>query len=106
MYLYTVEEDTNGLPAGAILNFEYGTYIESQEPICFTGDFFPFGSPSCVLALRTDGVSEEISTRIHNANEYQIDDSVIELVINQDFEEEIDQDFNVYSTGEPISIDA
>lgn len=56
--------------------------------------------------LRTDGVSDPISTRIHNANEYQIDDSVIELVINQGFEDEIDQDFNVYSTGEPISIDA
>lgn len=56
--------------------------------------------------LNTDGVGNDISTRIHNANEYQIDDSVIELVINQDFEEEVDQEFNVYSTGEPISIDA
>jgi len=27
----------------------------------------------------------DIGTRIHNANEYMIDDSVVELVINQDW---------------------
>jgi len=51
--------------------------------ICFTGDFFPFGSPSCQLWFG-DGNGErwDINTRVHNANEYAIDDSVLELVIN------------------------
>jgi hypothetical protein len=29
MYIYTVDVDQYDLPAGAVLNFEYGTYIES-----------------------------------------------------------------------------
>lgn len=41
--------DHNNRPTGAVLEFGYGTYIKSQEPICFTGDFFPFQSPSCKL---------------------------------------------------------
>jgi hypothetical protein len=31
------------------------------------------------------GEFDDIGTRIHNANEYMIDDSVVELVINQDW---------------------
>ena len=34
---------------GASLDFVYGAYLMSQEPICFTGDFFPFYAPSCAL---------------------------------------------------------
>lgn len=80
------------------MHYNYGTYIRSENLICFTGDFFPFNSPSCKLFL--NGV--EVNTRLHNANEYQIDDSVVELVVNDGYDEDITQDFNIYQTGEPI----
>jgi len=105
-YEYEVERDQHDLPAGAKLNYEYGTFIESQELICFTGDFFPFNSPSCQLFMHNGGDRLAVNTQIHNANEYQIDDSVIELVVNDGAEEEVDQDFNVYSSGAPLAIDA
>jgi len=47
---YTIPAPTDDEEGtGAILKFEYGTYIKTQEPICFTGDFFPYLSPSCFL---------------------------------------------------------
>lgn len=57
MYTYIVETDEHDLPANAVLNYEYGTFIESQEPICFTGDFFPFSSPSCLLRFNGEDVN-------------------------------------------------
>ena len=46
----------------AWLNYEYGTYMKSNEPICFIGDIFPAISPSCGLKLDY----MPVSTMIHN----------------------------------------
>lgn len=45
-----------------------------------------------------------INTQIHNANEYAIDDSALEFVINQEFEDNTEAEFNTYVDGAPISI--
>jgi len=82
------------------MDYLYGTFIESQELICFTGDFFPFTSPHCELYLADDA----INTHVHNANEYQIDDSALEFIINQGSAEESSTELNVFSTGEPLAI--
>jgi len=47
---------------------------------------------------------DDVGTRIHNANEYMIDDSVVELVINQNWSDEAEQNFNVYQTGAPVEL--
>ena len=41
--------DGTGTLSGATIEFSYGTYVRSHEPVCFTGDFFPYLSPSCQL---------------------------------------------------------
>ena len=49
IWIHYIDDEYNGFPIGAELSYDYGTYIKSQEPICFTGDFFKFISPSCVF---------------------------------------------------------
>jgi hypothetical protein len=48
-YLYHVEvnDHEEGAYSNAWFSFSYGTYFRSNEEICFTGDFFPYQSPSC-----------------------------------------------------------
>ena len=50
-YLYHVEvnDHEEGAYSNAWFSFSYGTYHRSNEEICFTGDFFPYQSPSCYL---------------------------------------------------------
>jgi len=56
----------DGSDTGAVIEFQYGTYVKSDEPICFTGDFFPYLSPSCKLYI--NGGDEPINTYINSAN--------------------------------------
>jgi hypothetical protein len=50
-YLYHVKvnDHEEGADSNAWFSFKYGTYYRSNAEICFTGDFFPFQSPSCHL---------------------------------------------------------
>jgi len=38
-----------GAYANAWFAYKYNTYQRSNEEICFTGDFYPYMSPSCYL---------------------------------------------------------
>jgi len=62
VFTHMVHTPQHGESTNAYIKFEYGTYMKSNEPICFTGDFFAYPSPSC-------GFREHrmpVSTSIHN----------------------------------------
>ena len=86
----------DGSPTGAVIEFRYGTYVRSHEPICFTGDFFPYLSPSCQLH-NSDG---PVNTEIHNPNAYAMHFDILELKINEDFVPRTETDPQYYVIDE------
>jgi hypothetical protein len=82
-YLYHVgvNDQEEGAYSNAWFSFQYGTYYRSNEEVCFTGDFFPYMSPSC--RLQNSGLP--VATQIHNPHEYAMDQFVMEIVLNSDY---------------------
>ena len=85
---------------GAELQFAYGAYLMTQEPICFTGDFFPFYAPSCQLL----NSAVEVPTRIHDPREYAIDMNILELKLNEDWEWQVPAEPVVYARGAIVEV--
>jgi len=81
MYTVGSGDDTEERWTGASLDFVYGAIEKTNEPICFTGDFFPFYAPSC--ALINSGAPQP--TRLHGANEYAIDMNILEMKLNENY---------------------
>jgi len=69
LYHVKVNDHEEGADSNAWFSFKYGTYYRSNEEICFTGDFFPYQSPSC--HLKNSGLP--VATQIHNPHEYAMD---------------------------------
>lgn len=91
-----------GKDTGASLKFQYGTYIKSQEPICFTGDFFPYLSPSC--ALFNSG--KDVKTKIMEANKYAIGFNILQFKVNEQFVPTVATDPKIYTIGAALPLTA
>jgi len=98
VFSYAIKQ--KGKDTGAVLKFQYGTYIKSQEPICFTGDFFPFLSPSCSLL----NSGKAVNTKIHNAHEYAIDFNILELKVNENWVPTVALDPKIYTVGATLPL--
>lgn len=94
-YLYHVKvnDHEEGADSNAWFSFKYGTYYRSNAEICFTGDFFPFQSPSC--HLHNSGLP--VATQIHNPHEYAMDNIIMETLINAPY--------TPFETNEPVVFD-
>ena len=100
MYTVGEGEDAEERWTGAVLQFVYGSIEKTNEPICFTGDFFPFYAPSCTLF----NSSEVQPTRQHGANEYAIDRNILELKVNDDYQWQVPAEPVVYSIGAVVDV--
>jgi len=80
-YQVPAYDQEEGAFSNAWLTFSYGTYLRSNEEICFAGDFFPYQSPSCHL----ENSHLPVSTQIHNPHEYAMDQYILEIVLNDNY---------------------
>jgi hypothetical protein len=82
LYPVAANDREEGADVNVWFSFKLGTYYRSNEEICFTGDFFPYQSPSCYL--KNSGLP--IATQIHNPHEYAMDRFVQQIVVNMDYD--------------------
>lgn len=99
-YQVPAYDSEEGAYANAWLTFAYGTYLRSNEEICFAGDFFPYQSPSCSL----QNSHLPVATQIHNPHEYAMDQFILEIVLNQDYREFYETEPVAYSIGGAVDL--
>jgi hypothetical protein len=101
-FLYHVEvnDQEEGAYSNAWFSFSYGTYHRSNAEICFTGDFFPYQSPSCTL--HNSGLP--VATQIHNPHEYAMDDLITQIVLNSDYEPWVDSLPETFQVGGNVDL--
>ena len=100
MYTVGAGDDTEERWTGATMHFKYGSIEKTNEPICFTGDFFPFYAPSCGL-VNSD---VEQPTMLHGANEYAIDRNILELKVNEELQWQVPAEPVVYARGAVVEV--
>lgn len=100
LYRVEVNDHEEGAYSNAWFSFSYGTYFRSNEEICFTGDFFPYQSPSC--HLQNSGLP--VATQIHNPHEYAMDQFVMEIVLNSGYLPFQETEPTVFQTGGTVDL--